>query len=239
MQTHQNDLPIIGHPDAGLILISYWTVQSPDLQKEAASLAMQLWEDVVWPDGLISHHVFGGHDGKTVMNYSQWRDDAAFDSYLASDQPERAHQIEAHPAGISRDSIDRFRLNRRLGGAAPNATPGCFVLVTFELELKQPEELVNRIVGTAQTADAPVTDTEPGDIASHFHINQDRTRVVNVAEFTDVESHERVVRSSLQSDSPVIQAVAELEGVTLRGFQRFDLLAGKNAKTTPHEMEPR
>ncbi|XHB98877.1 hypothetical protein ABWH97_11305 [Nitratireductor sp. ac15] len=227
MTATANESLVIGHPEAGLILISYWSVASPSLQREAAKLAMDLWDNVAWPEGLLSHHVFGGHDGKTVINYAQWRYNRDFDAYLASDQPDRAEKIEDHPAGITRESIDRFRLYRRLEGAAKTAVPACFVLVSFDLEPPaKAETLVDTIIAAARSSALSDADTK-GSIASHFHINHDATQVVNVAEFVDTQSHESLVQSALRDDSPVIKAISEIEGVTPPRFQRFDLLAGR------------
>lgn len=227
MTESMNETPVIGHPDAGLILISYWSVDSPARQREAAALAMDLWDDVAWPKGLLSHHVFGGHDGKTVVNYAQWRDNRDFDGYLSSDQPDRAHRIEDHPAGITRESIDRFRLYRRMAGTAPGAVPTCFVLVTFDVEPSaNAEKLVDTIISAARSPATPQSDNR-GNIASHFHINQEATKVVNVAEFTDAQSHENLVQSGLQDNSPVIKAISDFNGAKVRNFQRFSLLTGR------------
>ncbi|ASM71307.1 MULTISPECIES: hypothetical protein [Roseobacteraceae] len=227
MAATANETPAIGHPEAGLILISYWSVDTPALQREAATLAMDLWDDVAWPDGLLSHHVFGGHDGKTVINYAQWRDNRDFETYLASDQPVRADKIENHSTGITRESIDRFHLYRRMDGSATGAVPTCFVLVTFDLAPPaQAQTLVDTIIAAAQPP-AKSASGSSGDIASHFHINQDATKVVNVAEFTDAQSHKSLVQSTLQDDSPVIKAISGIRGATVRNFQRFDLLGGR------------
>ncbi len=215
--------PDMARTDAGLILISYWTVKSADLQQHAADLAMKLWKDVPWPDGMLSHHVYGADDGITVMNYSQWCDDAAFDAYLAGGQPERVRRIEEDSAGISRDAIDRFRLYRTMDGTSKGELPGCLVLVTFDVDGPEQQcQLIETLISTAKSIPSSRQDVgKSGDISSHFHVNQGGTQVVNAAEFVDAQSHERLVQSELQTDS----AIANMEGVTPRGFRRFVLLA--------------
>ncbi|MGP9799533.1 hypothetical protein [Rheinheimera sp. NSM] len=218
--------PVIARADAGLILISYWTVPTAGLQRHAAALAMQLWQDTDWPDGMLSHHVYGADDGKTVLNYSQWRDDAAFDAYLAGGQPERARRIEADPAGISRDSIDRFRIYRTMDGAAAGSATGCLVLTSFDVDgPSRQRQLVDSIIAAATSVN-----DKSGNIASHFHINHDGSKVINVAEWVNAQSHASTVQTASQQHGIIHKVSSGAGGVTARGFQRFVLLSGVAAR---------
>jgi len=231
MQLNLTD-PQFGTPHAGLVLISYWTVANPDDQRRAAAYAMDLWRETGWPDGMLSHHLFAGHDGHTVMNFSCWTGDAAFAAYLASDQPERARKIEAADVAITRDSIGRYRHYRTMPGSSSGARAGCYIAVTFGVpDAAAQTALVDRIILAAEGLERA---GNHGDIASHFHLSESGTRVVNIAEFTDAESHARLIDGIMDGATPISEAIAGVPGASFMGFQRFDLADGA-AAPVPHD----
>jgi heme-degrading monooxygenase HmoA len=215
--------PRIGRSDAALVLISTWKAKRPDLQQTAANVAMATWDNASWPAGLISHHVYAGLDGQTVLNYSQWTNEASFDHFLQTGQPDRARKIEAAPAGIEREALGRYRYYRSLAGAEVTQAPGCVVLVTFRVaDAHLQTQLVDGIIAAATSQG----DTRPGALGSHFHLSVDGRTVVNVAEFTNEQAHESVVRDSLTEQSEVIRLIRSMPGVEPMGFTRFRPMIG-------------
>ena len=71
-------------PDAAITtLINVFHVQ-PDKQQELVSLLNEATEAVMrHRDGFVSANINASRDGHTVVNYAQWRDEAAFRAMLA------------------------------------------------------------------------------------------------------------------------------------------------------------
>jgi len=71
-------------PDAGIAtLINVFTVE-PRRQQELVRLLSEATEAVMrGRDGFISANIHASRDGRTVINYAQWRDEDAFRAMLA------------------------------------------------------------------------------------------------------------------------------------------------------------
>ncbi|GGM70085.1 hypothetical protein GCM10012275_45670 [Longimycelium tulufanense] len=78
MTGHPGPLPQIDRPDAGLVLISRWYVGTPDQQRAVLDHSLGRWDQLPWPDGLLSVNGYTSTDGDTVMTYAQWTSDKAF-----------------------------------------------------------------------------------------------------------------------------------------------------------------
>jgi hypothetical protein len=216
-------LPDISRPDAGLVLISEWTVATPERQRAAADAAMAAWDEVAWPDGLLSHTALVSTDGETVLHYSQWTGEDAHREYLRTDPPERIRRIDQDVPGIERHGVVRHRRYRSLVLGDGDQRPGCIVVVRFETDGHDTaQRFVDRLLDENPGL-ASRSDVEPPDgmLSNHFHISTDGTRVVNYAEFADEEAHRRVVRNNLRDEDDVPQLIGDTPGLKLIGFKRF------------------
>ncbi|MFG2890024.1 antibiotic biosynthesis monooxygenase [Streptomyces sp. NPDC048248] len=212
--------PEIRRPDSGLVLISEWDAGSPEGQRAAQNGVAHAWEETPLPAGFLSRVLFAGTDGRSVLDYAQWTSGAAHREFVAREETGPLEGIAAAPVGVGGDGDagpGRFRLYRSLlpEGAAP--APGCVVRVAFRTA---GEEAARRLVdGLMDMFDG--RQSGAGGIASHFHLSEDGTRVVNYSEWTDAEAHERMVVAELGSGGQVMRLLASLPGVEPLGFRRY------------------
>ncbi|MGD3107542.1 hypothetical protein [Streptomyces sp. YGL11-2] len=179
------------------------------------------WEETPLPDGFLSQVLFAGTDGRSVLNYGQWTSGSAHREFVRTEGTGLAERIAAvldRVGDVADYGPGRFRLHGSLllpEGEAP--APGCVVRVAFRTAGHEPaRRLVDGLLemfGGRQSGD--------GGIASHFHISEDGTRVVNYSEWTDAQSHERVVATQLQDGGAVKRFIAGVEGVEPLGFRRY------------------
>ncbi|GGU63641.1 hypothetical protein GCM10010211_30850 [Streptomyces albospinus] len=179
------------------------------------------WEETPLPDGLLSQVLFAGTDERSVLNYAQWTSSSAHREFVRTEGAGLAERIAAvldGVGGVGDAGPGRFRLHGSLllpEGEAP--APGCVVRVAFRTAGHEPaRRLVDGLLemfGGRQSGD--------GGIASHFHISEDGTQVVNYSEWTDAQSHERVAGTQLQDGGAVMRFIAGVEGVEPLGFRRY------------------
>jgi uncharacterized protein YbjT (DUF2867 family) len=105
-------LPRIPRDDAGLVVVSTWTLPDAARQRAAADAALDAWRTAAWPGGMLAHSVLLGTDGRTVLHYSQWTGDAAFDAFQRAEPPTRVRAIDAAVPGIVRNGFTRYRWHR-------------------------------------------------------------------------------------------------------------------------------
>ncbi|WNG48401.1 antibiotic biosynthesis monooxygenase [Archangium minus] len=205
-------LPPIQRPDVGLVLSSRWTVPTREAQQAAANAAMDAWEHVPWPEGLLSYSCLLGEDGTTVTHYSQWTGDEALQLFRRNDPPERVQGILAAVPGIERHGVVTYRPFRAFVGEGPSEPPGCIVTVDITFEGPDPERQ-QRWVEAVLEAAATGSRSQSGLLAAHFHLSTDGTRVLNLAEWTDASAH----RAFLESASPQWHRVLHFPGLKDNG----------------------
>lgn len=50
----------------------------------------ETWERRPWPArGLLGHHLYTGHDGSTLLPYSQWRDEQGYEGFVTTHRQAR------------------------------------------------------------------------------------------------------------------------------------------------------
>lgn len=94
------------------------------------------------------------------------------------------------------------------------------VLVSFATE----SATVGRALVDALLAHHPAHTGEPypeGMGGNHFHLALDGSRLLNYAEFTDEQAHERVLGARLRDGDDVPELIAATPGVTPLGFERY------------------
>ncbi|RII18509.1 Antibiotic biosynthesis monooxygenase [Streptomyces sp. YIM 130001] len=185
MSVRTDLLPRIGKPGDGLVFNSTWRVGTPERQRAAVA---RTWRSRPWPHaGLLSYSVYTGTDGDTLMHYSQWQDNDAYDDFVRTGRPDRNAEIDAAVPGIERVALYKYELYRRGAPADGSPRPGC--IVTVEVEFDGPDHQRQRdwvdAVFDALDADEPL----PGGIGAHFHTGVDGTRVLNYAEWESERAH--------------------------------------------------
>ncbi|MBK1783151.1 SDR family oxidoreductase [Prauserella cavernicola] len=213
--------PEIEHPDAGLALVSTWTLDTSRRQRAAADAAMAAWGDAPWPAGLLSHSVLLGTDGRTVLNYSQWTGPEAVEAFRDTDPPERIRAIDDAVPGIRRDGLGSYTRYRSVVPDAGLRT-GVVVLVSFETDgQRAARSFVDTLLDEHHPATRPDSEPVGGMASNHFHVAVDGSSVVNYAEFRDEAAHQAVVESRLRAEDAVPALIEATPGLRGLGFQRF------------------
>ncbi|MEU6475857.1 antibiotic biosynthesis monooxygenase [Streptomyces sp. NPDC047017] len=182
--------PDLTDPRVGSPLFSTWRVGTPERQRRTVEAVAASWQRHPWPaDELLAHHLYTGHDGSTLLHYSQWTDERAHAAFARTGRPDRVDEIDAAVPGIERPGLGRYR-RYRSGGAADRGgrVPGCVVIVEVEFDGPDPEQ---QRAWVDAVFDALASDPQPrpGGIGAHFHLSTDGTRVLNYAEWESAQAH--------------------------------------------------
>lgn len=173
-------LPDIAHPAVALVVISPLYVGFPQQQKEVADEALARWSRTAMPQGLVSLSVFASLDGEALLAYAQWTGDDAYSAYLRT--------AERGPLDLI-DAV-RYRLFRSMDDT--RGEPGCVITATFDVDgPERQRHIVNALAGAASRVEP-----FPGALSAHFHLSVDGTRVLNYAEWTSLEAHNRAMENA-------------------------------------------
>ncbi|HEY2765505.1 MAG TPA: hypothetical protein VGJ13_16070 [Pseudonocardiaceae bacterium] len=77
--------PDITRPDAGLALVSVWTVGAPDRQRAAMDAAADGFQRLGLPDGFLSLHFLISPESDTTLLYAQLTGEDAYYAFLRRD----------------------------------------------------------------------------------------------------------------------------------------------------------
>ncbi len=181
--------PDLADPRVGAPFFSTWRVGTPQRQRQAVEAVAAAWERRPWPSrDLLSYHLYTGHDGSTLLHYSQWASEAAYEAFRRTLRQERVDEIDTVVPDIERLGLGRFRRYR--GGPADRGgrVPGCVVIVDVEFE--GPDADRQRAwVDAVLDALADDPQPKPGGIGAHFHLSTDGRRVLNYAEWESAQAH--------------------------------------------------
>ncbi|MER6095664.1 antibiotic biosynthesis monooxygenase [Streptomyces sp. NPDC001728] len=191
---HPDARPDLHRPGVGAVLASTWRVGTPERQRAAVEAIRGAWESREWPDpGLLSYTVYIGTDGDTLMHYSQWTGERAYEDFVRTHRDERNAEIDAAVPGIERVVLHRYAPPYRsavLGEESAGALPGAVAVV--EVDFDGPDagrqEAWVEAVFTAMGDDAGKRPAR-GGIGAHFHLSTDGTRVLNLAEWESEQAH--------------------------------------------------
>lgn len=185
---HPDARPDLYRPGVGAVLASTWRVGTPERQRAAVETIRKTWESREWPDlGLLSYSVYVGTDGDTLLHYSQWTTEQAYEDFVRTYRGDRNAEIDAAVPGIERVELYRYAPPYRsvvLSEESAGSLPG--VVAVVDVDFEGPDagrrEAWVEAVSTAM-ADSAGKRPARGGIASHFHLSTDGTRVLNLAEW--------------------------------------------------------
>ncbi|WP_338497226.1 antibiotic biosynthesis monooxygenase [Streptomyces sp. SJL17-4] len=197
---HPDARPDLHRPGVGAVLVSTWRVGTPERQRAAVDAIRKAWESREWPDlGLLSYSVSLGTDGDTLLHYSQWTAEQAYEDFVRTYRDDRNAEIDAAVPGIERVELRRYAPIHRSAVRDRTGTeelPGIVVIVEADFEgpdAGSREEWVDAVF-TALDEDAADEDAavrpRSGGAGAHFHLSTDGGRVLNYAEWESERAHE-------------------------------------------------
>ncbi|MFJ5830469.1 antibiotic biosynthesis monooxygenase [Streptomyces sp. NPDC093089] len=185
--------PDFQRPGVGAVLVSTWRVGTPERQRAAVEAIRTAWESRAWPDlGLLSYSVAVGTDGDTLLHYSQWTEQQAYDDFVRTYRDDRNTEIDAAVPGIERVELHRYAPVHRSAGGTGAGEPGGIVVVA-EADFEgagegRREDWVDSVFGALEE-DAAAGPAH-GGISARFHLSTDGGRVLNYAEWESEQAHE-------------------------------------------------
>ncbi|PCG81612.1 antibiotic biosynthesis monooxygenase [Streptomyces sp. WZ.A104] len=223
--TRITDRPDLSRADARIAKASTWNVGTPQRQREAVDAIRKTWESRDWPHpGLLSYSVYAGEDGATLLHYSQWTGEQAYEDFVRNNRDARNAEIDAAVPGIERVALHTYELYRS-GRRAEGDTrePGCVVIVDVEFDGPDPARQRDWADAVFEALGDDIR-TPEGGIAAHFHVSTDGTRVLNYAEWETAEHHIAALAApgdGVGSPSPLWERVQKYPGVTGGGVNRY------------------
>ncbi|MFD7896094.1 antibiotic biosynthesis monooxygenase [Streptomyces sp. NPDC059743] len=190
MSVRSATLPEITRPGVGVVMVSRWRLGTPERLRAAVEAIDRAWRSREWPDaGLLSYSVLTGNDGGTLLHYSQWRDQEAYEEFVRTHRDERNAEIDAAVPGIERVGLRAYELYRSSERAAgERRVPGCVVIVDVEFDgpdRERQKAWADAVFEALGSEPAPAS----GGISAHFHISVDGTHVLNYAEWESEQAH--------------------------------------------------
>ncbi|MEW2069202.1 antibiotic biosynthesis monooxygenase [Streptomyces sp. NPDC007346] len=225
MTVQFTDRPDPARNDAGIAKASTWDVGTPERQRQAVDAIREAWGSREWPHpGLLSYSVYTGEDGATLLHYSQWTGEQAYQDFVREGRDARNADIDAAVPGVERLGLHTYELYR--SGLQPEGdtrVPGCVVIVDVEFAGPDPARQRDWVDGVFE---ALADDAHPpaGAVAAHFHVSTDGTRVLNYAEWESAEHHIAALAApgeGIGSPSPLWERVQKYPGMTGGGVNRY------------------
>ncbi|PWJ04381.1 antibiotic biosynthesis monooxygenase [Streptomyces sp. NWU49] len=221
------------HPDPadpriGAPFFSTWRVGTPERQKEVVEAIGRTWERRAWPArGLFGYHVYAGEDGETLLHYSQWASEQAYEAFVKTHRQERVDEIDTAVPGIERVALHRYR-HYRSAAREEGRVPGCVVIVDVEFEGADPERLRGWADAVLDALESE-PDPHPGGICAHFHLGTDGTRVLNYAEWESARAHADALAApgdGVGSATAAWRRVREWPGLRSSTVRRYEHVLG-------------
>ncbi|MEI7030005.1 antibiotic biosynthesis monooxygenase [Streptomyces pratensis] len=225
MNTRVTDRPDPTRTDARIAKASTWDVGTPERQQQAVDAIRRTWEHREWPHpGLLSYSVYTGEDGATLLHYSQWTGEQAYQDFVRENRDTRNAEIDAAVPGIERVQLHTYELYRSgLRTEGDTREPGTVVIVDVEFDGPDPARQ-RAWVDAVFEALGDDGEKPAGGIAAHFHVSTDGARVLNYAEWESAEHHIAALAApgeGIGSPSPLWERVQNYPGVTGGGVHRY------------------
>ncbi|MGJ5816434.1 antibiotic biosynthesis monooxygenase family protein [Paludibaculum fermentans] len=216
--------PNLMRPECGVVVVSEWSVGSPERQAAAIGAFAEAWSAGPSPTGLLTCNLLKNNDGRGIVAYGQWIAEQHYFDAIESHIRPRLDLVDLAVPGILRNPPVFYHLQRsRIRDTA--AYPGCVVLVTFEFENPDQERQKQFVRTVFQTVDA-MSEHPAGALGGHFHVSTDGLRVLNYAEWASAEDHRQAIEGTGPGkigSGPGWQAVRAFPGLKTSSFQRYSL----------------
>ncbi|AOS64829.1 hypothetical protein [Actinoalloteichus hymeniacidonis] len=220
MSGRRDHPPNIDRPDAGTALMGRWYVDSPEHQAGAADALLAERSGWGWLRGLISISCFASTDGKSVLTYSQWVDEASLKHFIAVERPSMLRFVDERVPG---------RVERH--GTIPYQVYASTILRETRPAFDRVGITVYETAGhDAQRAfcDMVISVLEegrpPGLIAAHLHVSLDGNRVLEYLEWVDQGAQDEFTMTSASREK--LRMLARSPGVWLIEVGQFRFLSG-------------
>ncbi|MER5553770.1 antibiotic biosynthesis monooxygenase [Streptomyces sp. NPDC002793] len=219
-----NSRPDLTRSDVGVVKVSTWDVGGPERQRRTVEAVREAWASREWPHpGLLSYTVHTGEDGRTLLHYSQWSAEEAYQDFVRGGRDARNAEIDAAVPGIERLGLHTFELYRsgRPGDGARE--PGCVVIVDVEFAGPDParqRDWVDAVFEAVATGPEPA----PGGVSAHFHVGTAGDRVLNYAEWETAQAHIDALAGAGEDSgnlTPQWQRVRTYPGMTGGAVHRY------------------
>lgn len=209
-------------PGCGLAVVSEWTVETPERQRATIQAFADVWAGQPWPEGMLACLLLASTDGRTVAVYGQWLTEELYQKGLESHLRPRARLVDQQVPGIVRGTPAFYRLHRSRVRET-GAVPGCIVLIQFDFAEPGAARLKEFVTTVCRIVDHLPAPAE-GALGGHFHVSYDGLHVLNFAEWTSVDAHQRAVEGPLRVGSgPEWTPLRTFPGLQGSHFQRFTL----------------
>lgn len=229
MTRRTDDHPDLTDPGTGAPFFSTWRVGTPERQRQTVEAIARTWQHRAWPTaGLRGYHVYTGHDGSTLLHYSQWTSEQAYEAFVEARRQERVDEIDTAVPGIERVALGRYRRHRSGTREGDPRVPGCVVIVDIEFEGPDPDRQrawVDAVFEALESEPNP----HPGGISAHFHLSTDGTRVLNYAEWESARAHIDALAApgdGIGSATALWQRVQTWPGLKSSTVSRYDHALG-------------
>ncbi|MFC8229188.1 antibiotic biosynthesis monooxygenase [Streptomyces sp. NPDC057287] len=221
---HFGSVPDPARSDAGLVKVSTWDTGTPERQRRTVDAVREAWGSREWPHaGLLSYTVYTGEDERTLLHYSQWTSEDAYQHFVRTGRDARNTDIDAAVPGIERLGLDTFELYRSGTRKGGSPEPGCVVTVDIRFDGPDPARQrgwVDTVFEALGSDPAPA----PGGISAHFHLSTDGTRVLNYAEWETARAHADALAAAgdgVGSPTPQWRRVRDHTGVRSSTVRRW------------------
>jgi hypothetical protein len=213
-------VPEVTRSDVGMVAVAEWSTDTQARQRAVADAAIEAWNHMEWPEGLLSHACLLGTDGRTVMHYIQSADEEAARWFVSSGKVAWTRAVEDAAPPFQRHGVVGYRVYRGQYFTVSTSAPGCVVAVRREFDGPDPQRARAWVDAMfAATGDAAPL---PGMIAAHMHVSVDGSRVLNLAQWTSEQAHQALVdgASDRMAENPALRQLEKawpgLEHTTIR-----------------------
>jgi Antibiotic biosynthesis monooxygenase len=210
--------PDIARSEAGTVMITEWTVGSPEHQKSALEAIVDAWTRIPRPKELLGYCVFLCTDGDSLLHYSLWESAEAAAQSVRAGKRSYVEEIEASVPGIRRHGRAFYRLYKSTPRDAKERVPGCVAVARVEFDGPDPKRQRAWVDAVFEALEEVHPDS--GLISAHFHLGTDGARVMKYAEWTDEMAHVEALRAPA---GPRWQRVQGFPGMTRHRVKRYRL----------------
>ncbi|MEU9789589.1 antibiotic biosynthesis monooxygenase [Streptomyces sparsogenes] len=227
-------LPDLARPDVGAALFSTWSVGAPERQRATVDAFAATWDSRPWPTPeLLSHNLYLGTDGDTLMHHSQWTSEEAYHEFVRTQRRQRVDEIDAAVPGIKRNGIARYQRYRGFDTRTEGdpRVPGCIAVIELDFDDPDPDlrrAWIDLVIEALETDPDP----SPGLISADFHLivngdrhlATDRARALNYAQWTSEEAYDAALASSapgVGSATPQWERIRQFPGFKGSTIKRY------------------